>query len=93
MKQKSIINNLTPFCRYVREGTLLGRKASPPESWAGHYGWNFKILSTKYEGFLPCKLTENLLKLLQNKKEQMFLEMPFLNSNQLPAAKKKTHQN
>ena len=59
MKQKSIINNLTPFCRYVREGTLLGRKASPPESWAGHYGRNFPILSGNYEVFLPFKLQKN----------------------------------
>ena len=53
MKQKSIRNNLTPFCRYVREGTLLGRKASPPESWAGHCVRNFLSLSKNYEIFFP----------------------------------------
>ena len=39
----------------MREGTLLGRKASPPESWAGHCDRNFPILSKKYEIVLPSE--------------------------------------
>ena len=46
---------MSPLYRYVREGTLLGRKASPPESWAGHCGRNFPILSKKYEIVLPSE--------------------------------------
>ena len=43
----------------MREGTLLGRKASPPESWAGHYGWNFSILSgTRFPILKKMKLKD-----------------------------------